>query len=79
VKTGTGKSAARPLDRLIWLRGLREFVGADSAELTIAQAPSDRVRELARSLGMVAQSTADFERREQETVAGLADQGAHGS
>jgi len=79
VKSGTGKSAPKALDRLICLRGLRELVDAESAELTIAQPPSARVRELARSLGMVAQSVDDFERRERDTVAGLTDLGAHGT
>lgn len=78
VKSGTGKSAAKPLDRLVWLRGLRELVQADSAELTIAHPPSDRVRAVARSLGLVAQSLQDFERREAEAVGKLADTGAHG-
>lgn len=78
VKSGTGKNAAKPLDRVIWLRGLRELVGATSAELTIAHAPSDRVRELSHSLGITAQSTYDFERREQEIVGGRADFGSHG-
>ena len=41
VKSGTGKNAPKALDRLIWLR---ELVGADSGELTIAAAPSERVR-----------------------------------
>ena len=79
VKTGTGKNAPKPLDRLVWLRGLRELIGAESGELTTAVVPSDRVREIARSLGLVAQSVADFERREQESVAGLDDCGAHGA
>jgi hypothetical protein len=79
VKSGTGKSAPKPLDRLIWLRGLRELVGADSGELTIAAVPSERVREVARSLGLVAQSVEDFERRERDSVAGLDDCGAHGA
>jgi hypothetical protein len=78
VKSGTGKSAPKALDRLIWLRGLRELVGAESGELTIAAPPSDRTREMARALGLVAQSVQDFERREQESVTGLADCGAHG-
>src|SRR5690348_16443834 len=73
VKSGTGKNAPKPLDRLIWLRGLREVVDAESGELTIAAAPSDRVREVARSLGLVAQSVHDFERREQESVSGFDD------
>ncbi len=79
VKSGTGKSAPKALDRLIWLRGLRELVGADSGELTIAAAPSERVRDVARTLGLVAQSVEDFERRERDSVAGLDDCGAHGA
>lgn len=78
VKSGTGKNAPKALDRLIWLRGLRGLVEAESGELTIASPPSDRVREVARSLGLVAQSVHDFERREQEAVKGVDDTGAHG-
>lgn len=79
VKGGTGKNAPKALDRLIWLRGLRELVSADSGELTIAAVPSERVREVARSLGLVAQSVEDFERREHDSVSGLDDCGAHGA
>ncbi len=78
VKSGTGKNAPKALDRLIWLRGLRGLVEAESGELTIASPPSDRVREVARSLGLVAQSVRDFERREHEAVKGVDDTGAHG-
>ena len=78
VKSGTGKSAPKALDRLIWLRGLRGLVDAESGELTIATPPSERVREVARSLGLVAQSVHDFERREREAVGGFGDCGAHG-
>jgi hypothetical protein len=78
AKSGTGKSAPKALDRLVWLRGLRELVGAESAELTIATPPSERVREVARSLGLVAQSIADLERREQQSVIGFEDCGSHG-
>ncbi|WP_369033241.1 hypothetical protein [Streptomyces adonidis] len=78
VKSGTGKSAAKPLDRIIWLRGIQELVGADSAELTIATGVTDRVRALGRSLGISAQNIADFERRETDAVGSLADLGAHG-
>ncbi|MFF3489391.1 hypothetical protein ACFYXC_40080 [Streptomyces sp. NPDC002701] len=46
VKSGTGKNAAKPLDRIVWLRGIRELVGADSAELTIATGVTDRIRAL---------------------------------
>jgi hypothetical protein len=78
VKGGTGKNAPKPLDRLVWLRGLRELVDAESGELTTAVVPSERVREVARSLGLVAQSVQDFERREHEAVQGVGDTGAHG-
>lgn len=71
VKTGAGKSAPKPLDRIIWLRGLRELVGADYAELTTSSPASPRARELARSLGVRAQSTHDIERR--ELAAGIAE------
>ncbi|MFE1078356.1 hypothetical protein ACFW31_07515 [Nocardiopsis alba] len=78
VKSGTGKSAAKPLDRIVWLRGLRELVGADSAELTIATGVTDRIRALGRSLDISAQNIADFERREADAVGSLTDLGSHG-
>lgn len=79
VKTGTGRNAPKPLDRIVWLRGLRELVQADQAELTTSNAPSPRARELARSLGVRAQSERDIERR--EVAAGIdevANLGSHG-
>lgn len=79
VKTGTSRNAPKPLDRLIWLCGLKEVVGADSGELTTALIPSDRVRNLGRSLGITTQSLADFERREEEAVADLDGLGSHGT
>lgn len=79
VKTGTGKSAAKPLDRVIWLRGLRELVHAEHAELTTGNPPSPKARELARTLGVRAQSVADIERRESAVaVASVADLGSQG-
>ncbi|MFF0720458.1 hypothetical protein [Micromonospora sp. NPDC003816] len=77
VKTGTSRNA-KPLDRLIWLSGLRQVVEADSGELTTAITPSDRVRSLGRSLGITTQSLADFERREKDAVAELDGLGSHG-
>ena len=80
VKTGTGKSAPKPLDRSIWLRGLKELVGADHAELVSSKPPSARVRGLARSIGVAAQSQADIERRENlADVASVAEAGPHGA
>ena len=79
VKTGTGKNAPKPLDRIIWLRGLKELVGADHAELVIGNAPSPRARRLARSIGVSAQSLADVERREEiADIAEVGDAGSHG-
>ena len=78
VKTGAGKTAASPLDRILWLRGLKEVVSADFAELTTRRTPSAEVRSVADSLGMRAQSLADLERREQEVVGSLSNLGAHG-
>jgi hypothetical protein len=79
VKTGTGKNAPKPLDRIVWLRGLKELVGADRAELTTSTVPSPRARELARGLGIRAQSERDIERREVAVgVADVADLGSHG-
>lgn len=79
VKTGTGKSAAKPLDRTVWLRGLRELVGAEHAELTTGLVPSARGRELAASLGVTAQSVHDLERRELTAqIAEVADLGSQG-
>lgn len=79
VKSGTGKSAPKPLDRIVWLRGLLALVGADHAELTSSNPPSPRARDLARTLGVRAQSENDVERRELGArVADVANLGAHG-
>jgi hypothetical protein len=79
AKSGTGKSASSPLDRIVWLRGLRELTNADGAELTISSTVSLHTRELASSLGIVAQSTQDLERRERQLrVAEVANLGSYG-
>lgn len=79
VKTGTGRSAPKPLDRIIWLRGLKELVGAAHAELVSSNAPSARARSLARSIGVSAQAQTDIERREQMIeVEAVANAGSHG-
>ncbi|MGT2530681.1 hypothetical protein ACU4GG_29115 [Streptomyces nojiriensis] len=78
VKSGTGKSVEKPLDRIVWLRGLRELVGADSAELTMAKGVTSRIRQLGRSLDVTAQTVDDFERREGNAVARMTDLGSQG-
>ena len=80
IKSGTGRSAPKPLDRIVWLRGLKELVGVDHAELVSSNPPSPRARSLARSIGVSAQSQADLERREQlADIAGVEDAGSHGT
>lgn len=63
-KSGTGKSAPKPLDRIVWLAGLQKLAVADAAELTIAAVASTRVRELGRHLNVSVQSLSDLEARE---------------
>jgi len=79
AKSGTGKSAAAPLDRIVWLRGLMELTRADGAELTMASTIPLNTRDMAASLGIVAQSTQDLERREHQAhVRDVNDLGSHG-
>ncbi|PFG15491.1 hypothetical protein ATK74_0009 [Propionicimonas paludicola] len=69
AKSGTGKSAPKPLDRVIWLAGLQRIVRADHAILLTATPPSERVRDLARTLDVAALSTGDLGRWEQRDLA----------
>lgn len=64
AKSGTGKNAPKPLDRIIWLRGLMDLTNAHRAELTCQIEPNTKTRQLADALGVAAQSTIDLERRE---------------
>ena len=76
---GEVKTSARdkPLDRSIWLGGLIQLVDAQRGELTTRSAPSLRARDVARGLGVTAQSITDMERR--EAAAGIAEYGEVGS
>lgn len=78
VKSGTGKSAPKPLDRIIWLAGLRTLVHADRGELTSALIVSPKARALGRGLNITAQHVTDLERRERDAVGGLTDVGSQG-
>lgn len=79
AKSGTSRNSPKPLDRVIWLRGLMEITDAEAAELTSELAPSNRVRQLAESLGVRAQSTKDLARRESNLrIEDVADQGIFG-
>ncbi len=80
AKSGTSKNAPKPLDRVIWLRGLMEVTGAQTAELTTEFVPSNRIRQLGDSLGVQAQSTRDLERRESNLrLEDIADHGVFGT
>ncbi len=79
AKSGTGRSAQKPLDRVIWLRGLMALTDADRAELTTAIVPSLRVRQLGDMHGVDVQSVADLQRREKAaSIDEVADLGAFG-
>jgi hypothetical protein len=79
AKSGTGKSADKPLDRAIWLSGLMRFVQADRATLVTAIKPSTRVRETVRSLGVRAIGTDEIARWEVAWLPdALADCGSQG-
>ncbi|WP_143028311.1 DNA-binding response regulator [Tessaracoccus flavus] len=60
AKSGTGKSAPKPLDRAIWIAGLKRLVDADAALVITALRPSTRVRDTVRSLGVTAMSVDDL-------------------
>ena len=78
-KSGTGKSAPKPLDRIVWLRGLQELVGAEQAELTVASSVTPRTRELGRHSRVNVESISDLQARETAlNLSKLADLGAHG-
>jgi hypothetical protein len=79
AKSGTGKSAPKPLDRALWLAGVARLVHADRAELVTALLPSDRVRATVAELNVTAMSVEDLARREDAVdVEPVADVGAHG-
>ncbi|MFL4480522.1 DNA-binding response regulator [Paeniglutamicibacter sp. ORCA_105] len=69
AKSGTGKSAPKPLDRAIWIAGLKQLVGADGGIVITALRPSARVRDTVRSLGVTAMSLDDLDRWEKTHLA----------
>lgn len=79
AKSGTGRSAPKPLDRAIWIAGLKQLVDADGGMVLTALRPSARVRETVRGLGVTAISVDDLDRWEKTHLTpGLEDVGAHG-
>lgn len=79
AKSGTGKSAPKPLDRAIWMAGLMQLIKADRGIVVTAQRPSTRVRHTARTLGVTAMSVDELDRWESgNLLEDLHDVGAHG-
>jgi hypothetical protein len=79
AKSGTGKSAPKPLDRSIWVAGLMRLVGAQRGELVTAVSPSRVVRDTAAALGVRAFGVDELARWERSHITdALADVGAHG-
>ena len=79
AKSGTGKNAPKPLDRAIWIAGLKQLVDADGGIVITALPPSARVRDTVRSLGVTAMSVDDLDRWEKTHLTkDLEDVGAHG-
>lgn len=78
-KSGVGKSAPKPLDRIVWLSGLRQLVNAHAAELTVMAKATPTIRELGRQLRVNVESADDLTERETVLdIAAHADVGAHG-
>lgn len=64
-----GKKGAKIADRLLWIRGLSQLVGADQALIVSASAANDRQRGLAGELGVALLDHRDLGHR--EAVLGL--------
>jgi hypothetical protein len=79
AKSGTGKSAPKPLDRAIWIAGLKPLVGATGGILVTASPASARVRDTAATLGVTSLTVDDLQRWETTHLpAALHDVGSHG-
>jgi hypothetical protein len=64
VKTGKANSTPRPLDRALWMRGLRELFDAESGEVTTAFKANIAVRDACKRLGVTVQHLDDLAARE---------------
>ncbi len=64
VKTGRSNNTPRPLDRALWMAGLRQLVGAEDSEVTTAFPLTVTLRDACRRLDTVVQHLDDLEARE---------------
>lgn len=79
VKTGTAKTTPRPLDRALWLGGLRTLVDAEQCEVTTAFSTSSAIRDACRRLGTTVQHLDDLAGREQRLrIPAFDDMGSQG-
>jgi hypothetical protein len=79
VKTGKANNTPRPLDRALWMRGLREVVGAERCEVTTAFKVSAAIRDLCSRLGVTVQHLDDLAAREARLlIAQFNDLGSQG-
>src|SRR5690348_10720673 len=60
VKAGKSNNTPRPLDRALWMRGLREMFAAESGEITTAFKTSTPVRDACKRLGVTVQHLDDL-------------------
>ena len=63
VATG-GRNAPSPTDRVLWLAGARDLLGAQRAVLTTTKPASERVRGIGQRLGVDVLDPDDLDRRE---------------
>lgn len=75
-KTAQGRKGPKLVDRLLWLVGLRDLVAADAAFVATAKSASDRVRGLARRLGVEVFDEEDVSNR--ENIVGIDEQSPWG-
>jgi hypothetical protein len=68
-KSAEGKKGPKVADRLLWVRGLADLVRADHAFVATAKSTSDRVRHLAKELGVSTVDERDLAHR--ESILGL--------
>lgn len=79
VKTGRANNTPKPLDRALWMRGLRELVSAHSGEVTTAFKTSPVVRDACRGLGVTIQHLDDLSAREKRlAISSVTDVGSQG-
>lgn len=76
-KSGTGRSAPKAIDRLLWGHGVQALVGTDKQFVAVTKPTSDRTRRLAADLGLELLDERDISHREE--LRGLDSESPFGS